>query len=228
MLVLGLCLCGRVKLASSSTRRVVAAMLPLCYATKKSSSRRQALRVDAILATESWVASEEAVASAAGEEAMALARAAAKAASDAAYYAQAMVVENEEFPSEVDLMRLERARLSEMERAYRLDYDTEAALLEEEQSYVNHLEALLDNVSSLVREADVATEARLGSGKLEFTKCCHAFRTTWNPHITLMCPISLCSWEWVWNNFLKPYQVENQARMYMKVCTRLSCSKYGE
>lgn len=160
----GLCLSGRVKL--SSTRRIVAALVPLSCSTKKSSSQRQALRVDAILATESWVASDEAVASAAGEEAMALARAAAKAASDAAFYAQAMVVENEEFPSEVDLMRLERARLSEMERAYRLDYDTEAALLEAEQSYVNHLESLLDNVSS--READVATEARLGSGKLEF------------------------------------------------------------
>lgn len=105
--------------------------------------------------TESWLDSEQSVEGlAAAEEAMALALAAAKAARDAVAYADAMVVENEEFPSEFDLLRLERARLSDMEDSSRMEYNTEAAMLEVEQSYVQKLESLLAGVSNLVQEAE--------------------------------------------------------------------------
>jgi RNA polymerase sigma factor (RpoD-like family) len=86
----------------------------------------------------------------AAEEAMALALAAAKAARDAA-----AMVEEEEFPTEFDLLRLERARLSDMEQSFRVEYDAETALLEAEQGYLQELESLLGGVSNLFREADV-------------------------------------------------------------------------
>jgi len=105
--------------------------------------------VDDVLVTDR---SEEVAA--ATEEAMALALAAFKAAQDAASYADAMVVENEEFPTEFDLLRLERARLSDMEDSFRMEYDAEAAMLEAEQSHVQELELLLRGVSSLIQEAE--------------------------------------------------------------------------
>jgi RNA polymerase primary sigma factor len=118
----------------------------------------RALKVDDVLVTESWLGSEEVVETrAAAEEAMTLALAAAKAARDAAAYADAMVVEDEEFPSEFDLLRLERARLNDMEDS-RVEYDAEAALLEAEQSYVQKLESLLAGIPTPVQEAeDTAT-----------------------------------------------------------------------
>lgn len=114
--------------------------------------------MDDILVTENWLANEEAVATAAAEEAMSLARAAAQAASDAAAYAraQALSADIQDFPSEMDLLRLERARLSEMERAFRMDFEAEAALLEAERDHVTHLETLLDDFASTAREADDA------------------------------------------------------------------------
>ncbi|KAG0587394.1 hypothetical protein KC19_2G161400 [Ceratodon purpureus] len=145
----------RVKLSSallSSTVRV-----PFSVYSSRRSVQSRALRVEDALVTESWLDSEQSVeARDAAEETMALALAAAKAARDAASYAEAMVVENEEFPSEFDLLRLERARLSDMEDSSRMEYDAEAAMLEAEQSYVKRLESLLAGVSTLVREAEDA------------------------------------------------------------------------
>lgn len=86
----------------------------------------------------------------AAEEAMAMALAAAKAARDAA-----AMVKEEEFPTEFDLLRLERARLSDMEQSFRMEYDAESALLQAEQGYLQELESLLGGVSNLLREADV-------------------------------------------------------------------------
>ena len=124
--------------------------MPFRVHSTKRALQRRSLKADAVLVTESWLGREDGVSHAAAEEAMALSLAAAKAARDAASYAEAMVPE---FPSEFDLLRLERARLSDMEHSFRADYDAEAALLEAEQSYVLQLESLLGGVSSLVREA---------------------------------------------------------------------------
>lgn len=123
--------------------------------------RSRGLRADAVLVTESWLGREEGVSHAAAEEAMALSLAAAKAARDAASYADAMVPA---FPSQFDLLRLERARLSDMEHSFRADYDAESALLEAEQSYVLKLESLLGGVSSLVREAEGTAITRGDAG----------------------------------------------------------------
>ena len=132
----------------------------------------RALRVEDALVTESWLDSEQSVeARDAAEETMALALAAAKAARDAASYAEAMVVENEEFPSEFDLLRLERARLSDMEDSSRMEYDAEAAMLEAEQSYVKRLESLLAGVSTLVREAEDAASVVQETGRLSNFIC---------------------------------------------------------
>ncbi|XP_024395432.1 uncharacterized protein [Physcomitrium patens] len=114
----------------------------------------RALKVDDALVTESGLISEEGVSRAAAEEAMTLALAAAKAAMEAASYADAMAVEQEEFPTEFDLLRLERARLSDVEHSFRVELDTEAAMMEAEQSYVQKLESLLGGVSTLVREEE--------------------------------------------------------------------------
>jgi len=105
----------------------------------------RALIVGAALATESWLGSEEGISNA--EEA--------KARDDVvASFAGAIVEKKVDFPSEFDLLRLERARLSDMEQSFRADYDAESALLEAEQNYVQQLESLLGGVSSLVREAE--------------------------------------------------------------------------
>jgi RNA polymerase primary sigma factor len=134
------------------------ALLSLSVYSGRRSVQSRALKVDDVLVTESWLGSEEVVETrAAAEEAMTLALAAAKAARDAAAYADAMVVEDEEFPSEFDLLRLERARLNDMEDS-RVEYDAEAALLEAEQSYVQKLESLLAGIPTPVQEAeDTAT-----------------------------------------------------------------------
>ena len=143
----------RVKLPSALSRS--AALVPLSAYMSRRSVESRALKVDDVLVTESWLGSEESVETrATAEEAMALALAAAKAARDAASYVDAMIVENEEFPSEFDLLRLERARLSEMELSSRVEYDAEAALLEAEQVFVQKLESLLAGVNALVQEAE--------------------------------------------------------------------------
>jgi RNA polymerase primary sigma factor len=146
----------RVKLPSFLSRSTALVSLSVYYGRRSVQSR--ALKVDDVLVTESWLGSEEVVETrAAAEEAMTLALAAAKAARDAAAYADAMVVEDEEFPSEFDLLRLERARLNDMEDS-RVEYDAEAALLEAEQSYVQKLESLLAGIPTPVQEAeDTAT-----------------------------------------------------------------------
>lgn len=146
----------RVKLPSFLSRST--ALVSLSVYSGRRSVQSRALKVDDVLVTESWLGSEEVVETrAAAEEAMALALAAAKAARDAAAYADAMVVEDEEFPSEFDLLRLERARLSDMGDS-RAEYDAEAALLEAEQSYVQKLESLLAGIPTPVQEAeDTAT-----------------------------------------------------------------------
>lgn len=75
------------------------------------------VKVEATVAVEPRITSDEAVAAAAAAEAIALARAAVQAARDAAalsiphVWAESVT----DFPSETDLLRLERARLSEME-----------------------------------------------------------------------------------------------------------------
>lgn len=144
---------------------VLSRSIKLPWALSRSSStqrglsvQKQALKVDDVLVTER---SELDCVAVAAEEAMALALAAAKAARDAVSYADAMVVD-EEFPTEFDLLRLERARLSDMEHSFRMEYDAEAAMLEAELSYVQKLESLLGGVSSLIREADVV-EPNLGT-----------------------------------------------------------------
>ncbi|CAK9199254.1 unnamed protein product, partial [Sphagnum troendelagicum] len=95
--------------------------------------------VDAVVVTENWLVSNEAAAAAAAEEAMTLAKAAAMAASDAAAYAQAQSVtfDSQEFPSEMDLLRLERARLSEMERFQMIELDMEPDVSQTENTYRN-------------------------------------------------------------------------------------------
>jgi RNA polymerase primary sigma factor len=145
-----------VKLPSFLSRST--ALVSLSVYSGRRSVQSRALKVDDVLVTESWLGSEEVVETrAAAEEAMTLALAAAKAARDAAAYADAMVVEDEEFPSEFDLLRLERARLNDMEDS-RVEYDAEAALLEAEQSYVQKLESLLAGIPTPVQEAeDTAT-----------------------------------------------------------------------
>lgn len=143
----------RIKLPAALSR--CAAFAPLSANLSRRSVESRALKVDDVLTTESWLLSEESVETrAAAEQAMALALAAAKAARDAASYADAMIVENEEFPSEFDLLRLERARLSDMEHSSRIEYDAEAATLKAEQSYVQKLESLLSGVPTLIQEAE--------------------------------------------------------------------------
>lgn len=96
------------------------------------------LNVRAALVTESWLANEEST--------------------EASDVVSSFIVDEDlEFPSEFDLLRLERARLSDMEDSFRADYDAEAALLEAEQDYVQQLEALLGDVSSLLTEKEENT-----------------------------------------------------------------------
>lgn len=142
----------RIKLQSALSR--CEALLSLSVYPVRSSVHSRALKVDDVLVTESWLSSEEEVSCHDAEEAMALALEAVKAARAASSYADAMKVENEEFPSEFDLLRLERARLNDMEQTFREDYHAEAAMLEAEQSYVQKLELLLEDVSTLVGEAE--------------------------------------------------------------------------
>ncbi|KAL3689865.1 hypothetical protein R1sor_016174 [Riccia sorocarpa] len=89
-------------------------------AGEKRTSLRQSFQANAAtVTTESWIGSDEVVATTAAEEAMALARAAAKAARDAAAYAEAQALAEsfQDFPTEQDLLRLERARLTEMAKS---------------------------------------------------------------------------------------------------------------
>lgn len=65
-----------------------------------------------------------------------------------------MIVETEDFPSEFDLLRLQWARLSDMEHSSRMECDAEAAMLVVEQSCVQKLESLLAGVSTLIQEAE--------------------------------------------------------------------------
>ncbi|KAG0568696.1 hypothetical protein M758_6G035700 [Ceratodon purpureus] len=132
-------------------------LVPVSAHSTKRVVHRRALKADAVLVTENWLGNEEGVSHSAAEEAMALSLAAAKAARDAASYADAL---GGDFPSEFDLLRLERARLTDMEHSFRADYDAESALLEAEQSYVLKLESLLGGVSSLVREAEAIASTR--------------------------------------------------------------------
>lgn len=138
---------SRKRIASLRNMKLPSSLLRIRPSQRAVQSR--VLKVDDVLVTER---SEEGVLAA--EEAMALALAAAKAARDAASFVDAMVVENETFPTEFDLLRLERARLSDMEHSFRMEYDAEAAMLEAEQSCVQKLESILSGVSSLIREAE--------------------------------------------------------------------------
>ncbi|CAM6037639.1 unnamed protein product [Sphagnum compactum] len=125
----------------------------------KGSSKVGALKVDAVVVTENWLVSNEAAAAAAAEEAMTLAKAAAMAASDAAAYAQAQSVtfDSQEFPSEMDLLRLERARLSEMERFQMIDLDTELDVSQTQNNFRNSQLGTMSDGSTAV--ANKATEA---------------------------------------------------------------------
>ncbi|KAH8945770.1 hypothetical protein BDL97_12G058000 [Sphagnum fallax] len=125
----------------------------------KGSSNVGALKVDAVVVTENWLVSNEAAAAAAAEEAMTLAKAAAMAASDAAAYAQAQSVtfDSQEFPSEMDLLRLERARLSEMERFQMIELDMEPDVSQTENTYRNSQLGTMSDGSTAV--ANKATEA---------------------------------------------------------------------
>lgn len=125
----------------------------------KGSSNVGALKVDAVVVTENWLVSNEAAAAAAAEEAMTLAKAAAMAASDAAAYAQAQSVtfDSQEFPSEMDLLRLERARLSEMERFQMIELDMEPDASQAQNNYQSSQLGTMSDGSTAV--ANKATEA---------------------------------------------------------------------
>ncbi|CAM6011670.1 unnamed protein product [Sphagnum balticum] len=125
----------------------------------KGSSNVGALKVDAVVVTENWLVSNEAAAVAAAEEAMTLAKAAAMAASDAAAYAQAQSVtfDSQEFPSEMDLLRLERARLSEMERFQMIELDMEPDVSQTQNNYRNSQLGTMSDGSTAV--TNKATEA---------------------------------------------------------------------
>eukprot|EP00249_Psilotum_nudum_P023621 c28937_g1_i1 orf=1187-2899(+) len=89
-------------------------VLPLTQESK----RLSAFKVDATVATETWISGDASVAAAAAEKAFALAKAAVQAAKDAAALSDIHSWQDTigNFPSEADLLLLERARLSEMER----------------------------------------------------------------------------------------------------------------
>ncbi|KAL4199261.1 hypothetical protein AMTRI_Chr03g50290 [Amborella trichopoda] len=80
---------------------------------------------EAALVTESLLKSEEAIIAAAAAEAIALAKAAAKLAKDAALMVGSVPPSRsdkvDDFPSEADILRLQRARLTEMERIGSMD-----------------------------------------------------------------------------------------------------------
>ncbi len=134
-------------------------LIPPLKKAPKGSSKVGALKVDAVVVTENWLVSNEAAAAAAAEEAMTLAKAAAMAASDAAAYAQAQSVtfDSQEFPSEMDLLRLERARLSEMERFQMVELDMEPDVSQTQNNYRNSQLGTMSDGSTAV--ANKATEA---------------------------------------------------------------------
>ncbi|XP_024360553.1 uncharacterized protein [Physcomitrium patens] len=149
---------GRVKLSSAWLRSVSLVSLSV-FPTKRAVCNRN-LKVCNVLVTKSWLGSKNDVSRAAADEAMALALAAVRAARDAASYADAMVVENEEAPSELDKLSLERARLNDMEHSFRVGYAAEDVMPEAEPSYVQKLESLMEGASTLDREAEGAASPR--------------------------------------------------------------------
>lgn len=155
------CFC-RVKLSSAWLRSVSLVSLSV-FPTKRAVCNRN-LKVCNVLVTKSWLGSKNDVSRAAADEAMALALAAVRAARDAASYADAMVVENEEAPSELDKLSLERARLNDMEHSFRVGYAAEDVMPEAEPSYVQKLESLMEGASTLDREAEGAASPRADAG----------------------------------------------------------------
>ncbi|KAG6558042.1 hypothetical protein Mapa_000222 [Marchantia paleacea] len=143
----------------SAFDRIQSLPVTAASAGEKRTSLRQSIQANAtIVTTESWVGSDEAVATAAAEEAMAFARAAAKAARDAAAYAEAQALAEsfEDFPTEQDLLLLERARLNEMAKG--------GSVLTMESA--DHLDVGADTeqISSLWKELNFApSELDLGS-----------------------------------------------------------------
>ncbi|KAL2631942.1 hypothetical protein R1flu_016628 [Riccia fluitans] len=134
--------------------------LPVTAASagEKRTSLRQSFQANATtVTTESWIGSDEAVATTAAEEAMALARAAAKAARDAAAYAEAQALAEsfQDFPTEHDLLLLERARLTEMAKG--------GSVLSMESIDVLGAGAETDQIHSLWKDFDFAP-SELGSG----------------------------------------------------------------
>lgn len=86
------------------------------------------MKVDDVLVMESWLSSEEGVVVV--EEVMVLVLVVVKVVRDVVFYVDVMVVENEEFFMEFDLLRLERVRLSDMEYLFWMEYDVEVVMLE--------------------------------------------------------------------------------------------------
>ncbi|XP_043694810.1 RNA polymerase sigma factor sigB [Telopea speciosissima] len=121
--------------AHSST---VAGNQPLTYVRAFGPPIKDSL--EATLATETLLTGEEATIAAAAAEAIALAKAAVKVAKDAALMVGGIpsaksVSRHSDFPTEADILRLERARLNEMEQADEIGQPVGLEAVQDEEHY---------------------------------------------------------------------------------------------